>query len=232
MAPEIQDDFDIKENELPVLDVAERPENQEKLQRRIASVEVLLRNPPRPGKKCVVVDIDYTIFDLGSSAERAEDLARPFLHEFFTGVYEHYDIIIWSANSKKWIEVKMQELGVASHPDYKVICYLDGRWMVTVHTEKYGVFNCKPLPMLWAKLPEFYNKDNTIMLDDLARNYVFNKQNGLVIKSFRHAAQNRATDRELLGLKEYLCAIAPMESLSELNHSKWKRYLEKRGIGW
>lgn len=40
---------------------------QEKLQRRIASVEVKLLNPPRPGKKCLVVDIDYTIFDLGTS---------------------------------------------------------------------------------------------------------------------------------------------------------------------
>ncbi len=28
VAPEIQDDFDIKENELTTLDVAERPENQ------------------------------------------------------------------------------------------------------------------------------------------------------------------------------------------------------------
>ena len=33
-------------------------------------------NEPRPGKKLLVVDIDYTIFDLGSSAERPEELAR------------------------------------------------------------------------------------------------------------------------------------------------------------
>lgn len=33
-------------------------------------------NEPRPGKKCLVLDIDYTLFDLGSSAERAEELAR------------------------------------------------------------------------------------------------------------------------------------------------------------
>ena len=52
-------------------------------------------NPPRPGKKLLVSDIDYCIFDLNSSAERPEELARPYLHEFFATLYAHYDIIIW-----------------------------------------------------------------------------------------------------------------------------------------
>ncbi len=51
-----------------------------------------------------------------------------------------------------------------------------------------GLFDCKPLPLLWAKFPENYNEHNTVMLDDLARNYVFNKQNGLVIRPYRRAA--------------------------------------------
>lgn len=34
---------------------------------------------PRPGKKCLVIDIDYTIFDLGSTAERPEVRARASL---------------------------------------------------------------------------------------------------------------------------------------------------------
>ena len=37
---------------------------QEKLRRRIASIDVKVLNPPRPGKKCLVLDIDYTLFDL------------------------------------------------------------------------------------------------------------------------------------------------------------------------
>eukprot|EP00983_Pelagomonas_calceolata_P049084 1141336-Pelagomonas_calceolata.AAC.3 len=39
----------------------------EKLARRIKSVDVKILNPPRPGKKCLVLDIDYTLFDLVSS---------------------------------------------------------------------------------------------------------------------------------------------------------------------
>ncbi len=34
-------------------------------------------------------------------------------------------------------------------------------------TEKYGVFDCKPLAFIWAKFPDHYNPDNTVMLDDL-----------------------------------------------------------------
>jgi len=29
------------------------------------------------------------------------------------------------------------------------------------------VFDCKPLGFVWAKFPEFYTPDNTVMLDDL-----------------------------------------------------------------
>ena len=44
------------------------------MQKRISAAKVVELNPPRPGKKCVVLDIDYTIFDLNSSAERPEEL--------------------------------------------------------------------------------------------------------------------------------------------------------------
>ena len=49
---------------------------QEKVTRRIAAAKVIELNPPRAGKKCVVLDIDYTIFDLNSAAERPEELVR------------------------------------------------------------------------------------------------------------------------------------------------------------
>jgi hypothetical protein len=54
----------------------------------------------------LVLDIDYTLFDLNSSAERPDELARPYLHEFLSACYEFYDIIIWSATNMKWVEVR------------------------------------------------------------------------------------------------------------------------------
>lgn len=66
------------------------------------------------------------------------------------------------------------------------------------------------------------------MLDDLRRNYVMNKQQGLVIRPFQKAFKNRATDRELVKLKYYLCEIAQLDVLSELSHRHWERYLKQR----
>mmetsp|Transcript_14455 Transcript_14455/g.31326 ORF Transcript_14455/g.31326 Transcript_14455/m.31326 type:complete len:322 (-) Transcript_14455:948-1913(-) len=229
-APEVADDFDLNAEDEQALDLKDRPEVQEKLKRRISSVEVKVLNPPREGKKCLVLDIDYTLFDLGSTAERPEELARPYLHEFLSASYELYDIIIWSATSMKWVEVKMKELGVLGHPDYKVTCMLDHAAMVTVNTEKYGVFDCKPLAFIWAKFPE-YNEHNTIMFDDLRRNFILNKQAGLVIRPYKRAYANRATDRELYHLTKYLMIIGRLDKISHLNHRKWEEYLMEHRRG-
>ena len=89
-----------------------------------------------------------------------------------------------------------------------------------------GVFDCKPLQFLWRKFEEHYTEENTIMLDDLRRNYIMNKQNGLVIYPFQKAFKTGATDRELVKLKYYFKAIARRDTLSELNHKRWKEYVK------
>lgn len=230
-APEVQDDFDIGPDDEALVDVKDRPEVQEKLARRIKSVEVKILNPPRPGKKCLVLDIDYTLFDLNSSAEHPDELARPYLHEFLTATYVHYDIIIWSATNMKWVEVKMRELGVLGNANYKLCCMLDHKAMLTVQTERYGVFDCKPLAFIWAKFDGAYNASNTVMLDDLRRNYVMNRQNGLVIRPYKRAHLTRAADKELLGLAHYLTLIGELPDLSGLDHRRWERYLAKHAPG-
>lgn len=110
-----------------------REEVRIKLERRIQTYQGKILNEPRPGKKLLVLDIDYTLFDHRSPAETGAELMRPYLHEFLTTVYEHYDIGIWSATSMKWIESKMKLLGVeaisqgrSSNPqfNYKIVFYM------------------------------------------------------------------------------------------------------------
>jgi ubiquitin-like domain-containing CTD phosphatase 1 len=110
-----------------------REEVRIKLERRINTYQGKILNEPRQGKKLLVLDIDYTLFDHRSAAETGAELMRPYLHEFLTKVYEHYDIGIWSATSMKWIESKMKLLGIEGISqgrtlntpfNYKIIFYM------------------------------------------------------------------------------------------------------------
>mmetsp|Transcript_13050 Transcript_13050/g.24955 ORF Transcript_13050/g.24955 Transcript_13050/m.24955 type:complete len:319 (+) Transcript_13050:92-1048(+) len=227
-APEVKDDFDI--GNLEEVNVMDREENLAKLRKRVEKQQVKVLNPPRAGKKLLVLDIDYTLFDHRSAAERPEELMRPYLHEFLAASYAMYDIVIWSATGMKWVEVKMGELGVLSNPNYKIMCMMDHSSMITVHTEKYGTIDCKPLGFLWMKFPDHYNDKNTIMFDDLKRNFLMNPQNGLQIRPFRNCHQARSTDKELVNLTQYLLLIGDLEDLSGLKHRHWERYMQGKGL--
>jgi len=218
--PEVINDFDIEEEEVAIQD---REFNLEKIEKRVRDYEVKVINPSRENKKLLVLDIDYTLFDHRSVAEAGWELMRPFLHEFLETAYQDYDICIWSATNMKWIEEKMKLLGCSNNPNYKLAFYLDSRAMISIQTEKYGIVDVKPLGVIWGKY-EQYNKKNTIMFDDLRRNFLMNPQNGLKIRPFREAHKNRSTDKELVGLAKYLAKIAKLDDMSGLRHSKWERY--------
>ncbi|XP_041477792.1 ubiquitin-like domain-containing CTD phosphatase 1 [Lytechinus variegatus] len=217
---EVVDDFDIEDEEVAT---ENREEYLQKVERRVREYEIKVVNESRPGKKLLVLDVDYTFFDHRSVAENALELMRPNLHEFLTSAYENYDIAIWSATNMKWIEVKMRELGVAENPNYKIAFMVDSRACITVHTQKYGIIETKPLGVIWGKY-EQYNPKNTIMFDDLRRNFLMNPQNGLKIRPFREAHKNRYHDKELMKLAKYLRDIAPLDDFSHLNHRHWERY--------
>ncbi|KAG1687721.1 Ubiquitin-like domain-containing CTD phosphatase 1 [Nymphon striatum] len=89
---EVVNDFDVEEADIPI---AEREEFLAKVNRRIKEYSVKPLNDFRPGKKLLVLDIDYTLFDHRSTAECAAELMRPYLHEFLTAAYVDYDIVIW-----------------------------------------------------------------------------------------------------------------------------------------
>ncbi|XP_067657174.1 ubiquitin-like domain-containing CTD phosphatase 1 [Haliotis asinina] len=222
--PEVVNDFDIEEEEIAI---ENREEYLEKVARRVKDYKINILNEPRPGKKLLVLDIDYTLFDHRSVAENALELMRPHLHEFLASAYQDYDIVIWSATGMKWIETKMKGLGVETNTNYKISFYVDCDAMISVHTPKYGVIEVKPLGVIWGKFEQWSAK-NTVMFDDIRRNFIMNPQNGLKIKPFKKAHFNRESDTELIKLAKYLKDIAQLEDFSNLNHKKWERYKPPR----
>ena len=91
--PEVINDLDIPD-EAEIL-VQNHPDFLSKIEKRVRDVKVDILNPPRPGKKLLVLDIDYTLFDHRSVAEHFDQLMRPHLHEFLASAYADYDIVIW-----------------------------------------------------------------------------------------------------------------------------------------
>lgn len=68
--PEVLSDLDIEEVEVPI---EHRDIYKAKIDKRIKEYKIDIINEPRPGKKLLVLDIDYTLFDHRSSAESGND---------------------------------------------------------------------------------------------------------------------------------------------------------------
>lgn len=221
---EVVDDFDDPEE----VAVENASVYLAKVQKRVRDYTITELNPLREGKKLLVLDIDYTLFDHRSSAETGAELMRPYLHEFLSSAYEDYDIVMWSATGMKWIEEKMKLLGVSSNPGYKIAFYLDSSAMISIYTNDRGVIDVKPLGVIWGKYSQF-TPQNTIMFDDIRRNFLMNPKSGLRIKPFRQAHLNRSKDNELLKLSKYLKDIAEhCDDFTKLNHRKWESYNPKK----
>ncbi|XP_054730380.1 ubiquitin-like domain-containing CTD phosphatase 1 [Anastrepha obliqua] len=218
---EVVDDFDVAEEENLV---EKSPVYLEKVRRRVREYKIVEISPPREGRHLLVLDIDYTLFDHRSPAESASELMRPYLHEFLESAYQHYDIVIWSATGMRCIEEKMKMLGVSSNPNYKIMFYLDSTAMISVYTLERGVVDVKPLGLIWGIYPQYSSK-NTIMFDDIQRNFLMNPRSGLRVRPFRQAHLTRQMDRELLKLSKYLKDIAEScDDFNKLNHRKWQQY--------
>ena len=204
---------------------------RQRLRRRIENTQIEFINEPRPGKKLLVLDLDYTLFDCKSSAASIAELGRPGLHPFLTSAYRYYDIVIWSQTSWRWLEAKLTGLSMLLSPSYKISFVLDRTSMFSItsrrgsHERSHEV---KALELIWRKFPERWDASNTIHIDDLSRNFALNPQSGLKILPFKNANVTRESDRELYLLDRYLALIAEKESdFTKLKHKHWKRYCAK-----
>lgn len=69
-----------------------REENLLKISRRVKEYKVEILNPPREGKKLLVLDVDYTLF--GKSAKTVLHLLLPTTTFFLSFVY--FAVVIWN----------------------------------------------------------------------------------------------------------------------------------------
>lgn len=205
-------------------------ENRRKLEEKIKNIEIRTINPPRPGKKLLVLDLDYTLLDFKGTESSMERLKRPFCDEMLEATYAHYDIVIWSQTSWRWLELKLTEMGILQNPKFQITFVLDRTSMFSVESRmpdgRKRAHEVKPLEFIWSKFPEFYSASNTVHVDDLSRNFAMNPKQGLKISAFKESVRVRGQDRELRYLSYYLVHIAlHVPDFCALKHSGWMAYV-------
>ena len=82
--PELSADVvdDLEDTEYGTADSSVRanPEHRRKLDKYKSVIDIAFISPQRPGKRLLVLDLDYTLFDMKTQADDFTQLRRPFTH--------------------------------------------------------------------------------------------------------------------------------------------------------
>lgn len=220
----IVDDLDVDYSLEEMKEVSHNPEHVRLITKYSEKLKIDFINLPRQGKKLLVLDLDYTIFDMKGKGDFM-NLKRPFTDEFLSLLYPFYDIVFWSQTSWKWLEIKLTELGVLMHPNYKICFVLDKSCMFSIESPK-GKHQVKALQLIWNKFPAWGPK-NSVHVDDLGRNFAMNPQSGLKIRPYKDAPTNRATDKDLQFVGRYLYLLKELDDFTVADHTNWMDSLAK-----
>jgi ubiquitin-like domain-containing CTD phosphatase 1 len=234
--PDVVDDFDLDFN-AGSGEWLQHVANGENLKKFTEHTSVHIIAPPRDRKPLLVLDLDHTLLDF--SRKRLEQdstthevgqgsaasMKRPYMDSFLVEAYKHYDLVVWSQTSWRWLETKLTELGMITHPGYRFVFVLDKTSMFTVKSTKRDgssyVHHVKPLQLIWTKFPQ-WGSHNTVHVDDLSRNFALNLTSGLRVTAFHRKKSSARQDTELLQLTSYLQQLAESNlSFDDVDFDYW-----------
>eukprot|EP00397_Hematodinium_sp_SG-2012_P016013 GEMP01016323.1.p1 GENE.GEMP01016323.1~~GEMP01016323.1.p1 ORF type:complete len:325 (+),score=36.86 GEMP01016323.1:179-1153(+) len=222
--PDPDDDTDIG---APVYDIILPASTlQQRLKAAIETTDLRWINNANPGKKLLVLDLDYTLFDCQGTRDMRlpiSEYKRPFFDSFLKEAFESFNLCIWSQTSWTWVEAKVTELGMLNSTDYNIMFCLDQSSMFTVRAARRGsseerTHQVKALEIIWRLCPMF-GPHNTLHVDDLSRNFAMNPKNGIKVRAFR---RRHRSDTELKQLTAYLKHCANLADLTQLDHTRWR----------
>jgi len=107
--PDVVDDFELDFN-AGSQQWLQHVANNENLKQFTEKTAVHIMNPPRTGKPLLVLDLDHTLLDFssrqiisGPALHQQEatiaNMKRPYMNQFLTTCYRHYDLVVWSQTS-------------------------------------------------------------------------------------------------------------------------------------
>jgi len=202
-----------------------------------ATLDINWMRPHRPGKPLLVLDLDHTLVDFdrrqGFFEKRHRVFPRPHLDHFLDTVHAHFDIVVWSQTSWRWVEVKLTELGLLGASSTKINFILDksSTFYVKGHPRQKNdddddakapppQHRVKALDVIWRRC-DFWDRHNTVHVDDLPTNFALNPRAGLQCSPFHRENNNGDAELALLGL--YLAdVVAPSADFAHLDHNTWR----------
>mmetsp|Transcript_6309 Transcript_6309/g.11218 ORF Transcript_6309/g.11218 Transcript_6309/m.11218 type:complete len:422 (-) Transcript_6309:188-1453(-) len=240
--PDVIDDFELDFN-AGSDEWLQHVANGENLKKFTEHTAIHIMNPPREGKPLLVLDLDHTLLDFSSrqlreagpegnstaalsAQEVVARMKRPHMDQFLSKAYQFYDLVVWSQTSWRWLETKLIELGMLTHPGYKFCFVLDKTSMFAVTSTKRdgSKFNhhVKPMQIIWSKFPNLWGSHNSVHVDDLTRNFALNLSTGLKVTAYYRKKNKKKRDAELLGLARYLEGLAQtVSNFDDVDFSQW-----------
>lgn len=242
--PDVIDDFELDFNagsDQWVQHVA----NGQNLKKFTESTLIHVMNPPRENKLLLVLDLDHTLLDFSSktlardtSTNQVGDgvaatMKRPYMDAFLASAYKHYDMVVWSQTSWYWLETKLTELGMLTHPQYKFCFVLDKTSMFAITSARRGggetyKHSVKPMQIIWTKFPR-WGSHNSVHLDDLSRNFALNLGSGLKVDAYYRKKKAAKRDTVLLGMTHYLKELSDSEAnFDDVDFAAWQDVVARR----
>lgn len=142
--------------------------------------------PRRCGRKyTLVLDLDETLIHFKSDAARPKFLIRPYAYSFLRNLAAHFELIIFTAAQKDyadWILDRIDTKKMIVHRLYREHCQIS------------KLSHTKDLSLLGRDLSK------TIIVDNLAENFLLQRNNGICIRSW----YGDLSDKALVSLERVL----------------------------
>ena len=127
-----------------------------------------------------------------SKFEEYKIFHRPHLQEFLDYIFKHYNVSIWTAASKDYALFIINKILLQNKPERNIDVILF-RYHCELSEEHKGT--SKKLQMLWNQFKfKDYNRNNTVILDDLDEVYECQTKNCIPAKAFEFKKKNSEND--------------------------------------
>lgn len=177
-------------------------------------------------KPLLVLDLDETLWHGRLSGEEVTWFeTRPYLAEFLHDIAPHYQLGIWSAGTKDWVDYGLDQIQARLNIDLRAMC--EFVWdrakctpRTTINYEPYG--DGYPRNHFAKPVRKFKRlgipKERILVVDDSPENYVCGYGHLVRVRAWT----GDAADYELMILAKYLLGIKDTPNFRALEKRYWR----------